>query len=84
MYGWDTKQCFLEENFMVVWKSKDCRVITHVDIDKDGVVWILESNIQDFILEHAGRFGPSMMLIPVKDIPVPIKRELDKDEDGLL
>lgn len=82
MYSWDTKQCFLEENFMVVWRSKDCRVITHVDIDINGVVWILESNIKDFILKNAGRFGPNMMLMPIKEKPLPIQKFEKIDDDS--
>lgn len=62
---WDTTMSFLEENFKVVRKNKDCRSVTHVDIDDDGILWVLESNIQDFIAEHVGSYGPSMMLTPI-------------------
>lgn len=73
MYSWDTKNTFLEENFVLVWKSIDRRSITHVDIDKNGVIWILESNIQDYITNHVGCFGASIMLAPIANAPsVPV------------
>jgi len=83
LYSWDTNKIFLEENFMIVWKSKDCRKITHVDVDNDGVLWILESNIQDFIAGQVGCYGPSMLLMPVFEAPTPFLNELDKDDDSL-
>lgn len=82
LYSWDTKQIFLEENFMLVRKSKDCRTITHVDVDSQGVLWILESNIQDFIMNQVGNYGPSMMLTPVVETSVPMLRESDAKDDS--
>lgn len=81
LYSWDTKQSFLEENFMVVRKSRDCRLITHVDVDSEGVLWVLESNIQDFIVDHVGCYGPSIMLTPVFENPVPVMNDLDDTEN---
>ncbi|KAF0767955.1 protein yellow-like [Aphis craccivora] len=81
LYSWDTKQSFLEENFMVVRKSRDCRLITHVDVDSEGVLWVLESNIQDFIIDHVGCYGPSIMLTPVFENPVPVMNDLDDTEN---
>lgn len=77
LYGWDTKQSFLEENFKIVRKSKDCRKITHVDVDNDGVLWVLESNIQDFIAGQVGCYGPSMLLSPVFETPASVTNDLD-------
>jgi len=73
LYSWDTKLALLEENINMVRKSRDCRVITHVDVDNDGTLWILESNIQDFISNQLGCYGPSILLTPVQDVPVPMK-----------
>lgn len=75
LYSWDTKTSFLEENFMIVRKSKDCRTITHVDVDQEDVLWVLESNIQDFISDHVGTFGPSILLAPVLETPIPMSSE---------
>lgn len=83
LYAWDTKQSFLEENFLRVRKSKDCRTITHVDVDNDGVLWVLESNIQDYITDHVGCFGPNMLLTPIHEAPqhlVPNESEVEKKE----
>ncbi|XP_050432628.1 uncharacterized protein LOC126840744 [Adelges cooleyi] len=81
LYGWDAKTSFLEENFMLVRKSKDCRTITHVDVDNAGILWALESNIQDFLMGNVGCFGPNMMLSPVLDKPTPVN-ECDSANDG--
>jgi len=78
LYSWNTVQTFIEENFMMVRKSKDCRTITHVDVDDEGVLWALESNIQDFIANRVGCFGPSMLLTSVLEPPTPISDEHDK------
>jgi len=64
---------------MVVRKSKDCRQVTHIDVDNEGVLWVLESNIQDFIVDHVGCFGPSILLSPVLDTPTPVTSELDTE-----
>lgn len=81
LYSWDTKQNCLEENFMIVRRSKDCRTITHVDVDHNGTLWVMESNIQDFVTDHVGCFGPSMLLSPVLEDPIPISNELEKTYD---
>lgn len=57
---------------MMARESKDCRIITHVNFDCGGVMWILESNIQDFVIDDVGCFGPSIMLMPVHDTPIAI------------
>lgn len=79
LFSWDTKQGFLEENFMVVRRSKDCLKATHVDVDNEGVLWVLESNIQDYVNDQVGCFGPSIMLTPVFDTPIPVSNELDRE-----
>lgn len=84
LFSWDTKQSFLEENFMMVRKSKDCRTITHVDVDSQGILWVLESNIQDFIMNQVGCYGPSMILTPVFETPVPILREFSTKDDSFI
>lgn len=77
LYSWDTKQTFLEENFMIVRRAKDCRQITHVDVDNNGVLWVLESNIQDFITGKVGCYGPSILLSSVYDTPTPANNDCD-------
>lgn len=72
MYSWNTNEHFLQENFMIARQNKDCRMITHVDFDCGGVMWVLESNIQDFVIDDVGSFGPSIMLMPVYDTPIAI------------
>lgn len=77
LYVWDTKLDLLVENIMLVRTSKDCRTITHVDVDNEGTLWALESNIEDFISDRTGCFGPSMLLSSVRDVPVPITNDFD-------
>jgi len=82
LYSWDTVQTFIEENFMVVRKSNDCRTITHVDVDSDGVLWVMESNIQDFIMDKVGCLGPSMLLTSVLEPPIPISNDQERKKYG--
>jgi hypothetical protein len=58
-------------------KSIDCRTITHIDVDNDGVLWELESNIEDFVANAVGCFGASVLLSPIFEQPVPL--ELDQE-----
>lgn len=78
LYSWDTKQTFLEENFMIVRRAKDCRQITNVDVDNNGVLWVLESNIQDFITGKVGCYGPSILLSAVHDTPISVCSDSEK------
>lgn len=78
LYSWDTKSNLLEENIKMVRESRDCRTITHVDVDNEGTLWILESNIQDFINDRTGCYGPSILLTSVREAPaVPITDEFN-------
>lgn len=81
MYSWNTNKNFLQENFMIARQNKDCRMITHVHFDCRGVMWILESNIQDFVIDDVGCFGPSIMLMPVYDIPIAIPNNYNISEN---
>lgn len=65
LYSWDTKISLIEENFKLVRRNRDCRVITHVDVDNEGTLWVMESNIKDFIEDRTGCYGPSILLSPV-------------------
>lgn len=56
-------------------KSVDCRTITHVDVDNDGVLWELESNIEDFVTDAVGCYGASVILAPVFGRPVPLRAD---------
>lgn len=58
-------------------KSIDCRTITHIDVDNDGVLWELESNIEDFVANAVGCYGASGILSPIFEQSVPI--EVDED-----
>lgn len=82
LYSWDTVKAFIEENFMMVQKSKDCRMITHVDVDNEGILWTLGSNIQDFIVDRVGCFGPNILLTSVLEPPIPISNDSDRRKDS--
>jgi len=78
LYSWDTNQSFLEENFAVVLRDMDCRTVTHVDVDGDGVLWTMKSNVRDFVTGDVGCLGPSVLLLPVlEDDPSAVSTELD-------
>lgn len=72
MYSWDTKCQLIKENFMVVQKTKDSRTVTHMDIDNDGVLWVMDSDLQDFMVDQVGHLGPNIILTPIIEDPVPI------------
>lgn len=76
MYSWDTKCHFIKENFMMVQKTKNSRIITHMDVDNDGVLWAMDSDIQDFMADRVGHLGPSIILTPVTVDPAPICMEI--------
>lgn len=78
MYSWDTKCQFVKQNFMVVLKTKDSRMITHMDIDNEGVLWVMDSDIQDFMKDRVGLLGPNIILMPVTEDPAPICLEICK------
>ncbi|XP_022170788.1 uncharacterized protein LOC111034063 [Myzus persicae] len=71
LYSWDTKESFLEENMKMVKKSVDCRTITHIDVDNDGVLWKLESNHEDYLVNMVGCYGANIMLSPIVGKSVP-------------
>ncbi|VVC34730.1 Six-bladed beta-propeller, TolB-like,Major royal jelly protein/protein yellow [Cinara cedri] len=73
LYSWDTKESLLEENVMLVKKSTDCRTITHIDVDNNGVLWELESNIEDFVVNTVGCYGASIILAPIFRQPAPLQ-----------
>jgi len=67
LYSWDTRKSLLEENWEIVRKGRDCRAATHVDVDNDGTLWVMESNLKDFVDGKTGCYGPSVLLYPVND-----------------
>lgn len=73
LYSWDTKLLLLEENVNMARKSRDCCIITHADVDNEGKLWVLESNIQDFIRDQTDCYGPSILLTAVQHVSVPMK-----------
>lgn len=65
LYSWDTRVGLLEENWNVVRANRDCRTTTHVDVDNNGTLWVMESDINDFVNGRTGCYGTSVLLYPV-------------------
>lgn len=71
LYSWDTKLDLTVDNMVMVWKSRDCLIITYVDVGSESILWVLVSNIQDFVGDQTGSYGPSILLTAVEDVPIP-------------
>ncbi|KAF5288321.1 hypothetical protein FQR65_LT12055 [Abscondita terminalis] len=55
IYRWDTNTCFKSENFLVVYKSESCFLVTQVMPDvKHQKMRVLESNFVDFVQNTVG------------------------------
>ncbi|KAI5696542.1 hypothetical protein M8J75_014276 [Diaphorina citri] len=65
IYMWDTNLAFKEYNFILAQKPLDCRIPTHVAAGYRRLVWVLESNFQDYIQNCVGCLGASSRLHPI-------------------
>ncbi|KAK4874679.1 hypothetical protein RN001_014039 [Aquatica leii] len=55
IYRWDTNTCFKPENFLVVYKSDPCFLVTQVMADvKHQQMRVLESNFGDYVQHTVG------------------------------
>ncbi|XP_046991538.1 major royal jelly protein 1 [Schistocerca americana] len=65
IYLWNTETCFKEENFMLVQQAGECRLATQVVPGYKRLMWVLESNFQDYIQNTVGCAGASVSLHPL-------------------
>lgn len=47
--------------------------MTHLDVNNDGVLWELQSNIEDYKINSVGCYGANVILQPIFGQPKSIK-----------
>ncbi|XP_069685297.1 dopaminechrome tautomerase [Periplaneta americana] len=65
IYMWNTETAFSTENFLMVQKGNECRLATQVVPGYKRLMWVLESNFQDYIQDKVGCAGASVSLHPL-------------------
>lgn len=65
IFIWNTVSCFKPDNFLLVQKGDDCRLATQVVPGYKRLMWVIESNFQDYIANTAGCLGPSIVVHPL-------------------
>ncbi|XP_003708511.2 L-dopachrome tautomerase yellow-g [Megachile rotundata] len=65
IYMWNTETPFVSENFLLVQKAGDCRLPTGVIPGYKGLMWVIESNFQDYIDNAVSCSGASVSLHPL-------------------
>jgi hypothetical protein len=65
IYMWNTETSFKSDNFLLVQKGNECRLATHVVPGYRRLMWVLESNFQDYIQNSVGCAGASVALHPL-------------------
>lgn len=65
IYMWNSSRPFHERHFILAQTPWDARIPTHVTAGAGRLVWVLESNFQDFIQDCAGSLGASARLHPI-------------------
>ncbi|XP_075231802.1 dopaminechrome tautomerase-like [Lycorma delicatula] len=65
---WNTQTCFKETNFIPVQTGGDCRLATHVVPGYKNLMWVLESNFQDYLLGTTGCVGANVQLHPLINV----------------
>ena len=62
---WNTRSLFNTKNFLLVQKGNVCRKVTHVVPGYKNLVWLIESNFQDYIKNNVGCSGASIVIHPL-------------------
>ena len=62
---WNTETPFRPENFLLVQKGNECRLPTAVVPGYKRLMWVLESNFQDYIQNTVGCAGASIAIHPL-------------------
>ncbi|XP_057665820.1 major royal jelly protein 2 [Diorhabda carinulata] len=65
IFIWNSETAFKPENFLLVQKGDYCRLATQVVAGYRKLMWAIESNFHDFVLNVAGSLGPSMAVHPL-------------------
>lgn len=62
---WNTETPFIQENFLLVQKEGDCRLSTQVVPGSKRLMWTIESNFQDYILNTVSCAGATVSIHPL-------------------
>ncbi|XP_063230645.1 major royal jelly protein 1 [Bacillus rossius redtenbacheri] len=65
VYMWSTDTPLRADSFLLVQKGSECRLATQVAPGYKRLMWLLESNFQDFIAGTVGCAGASVALHPL-------------------
>lgn len=65
IYMWNTDTPFKSENFLLVQKGSDCRLPTQAIPGYKRLMWVIESNFQDYIQNTVSCSGASVALHPL-------------------
>ncbi|CAK9829357.1 Major royal jelly protein 1 [Anthophora retusa] len=65
IYMWNTDTPFTKDNFLLVEKAGECRLPTAVIPGYKGLMWVIESNFQDYIENSVSCSGASVALHPL-------------------
>ncbi|KAG5308175.1 MRJP1 protein, partial [Acromyrmex insinuator] len=65
VYMWNTETPFIPENFLLVQKGNDCRLPTQVVPSNKRLMWVIESNFQDYIQNTVSSSGASVGIHPL-------------------
>lgn len=65
IFMWNTEKPFRRDKFVLVQKGNECRLATHVVPGYKRLMWVLESNFQDYIQDNVGCAGASISLHPL-------------------
>ncbi|EFN80993.1 Protein yellow [Harpegnathos saltator] len=65
VYMWNTETPFNPENFLLVESGNDCRLPTQVVPGYKKLMWVIESNFQDYIQNTVSCSGASVAIHPL-------------------
>ncbi|OAD58400.1 Major royal jelly protein 1 [Eufriesea mexicana] len=65
IYMWNTDTSFTQDNFLLVEKPGECRLPTAVIPGYKGLMWVIESNFQDYIDNAVSCTGASVAVHPL-------------------
>ena len=65
IYMWNTETCFKSENFVLAQRGNECHLATQVVPGYKRLMWVLESNFQDYIQDRVSCTGASVSLHPL-------------------
>ncbi|XP_076246326.1 L-dopachrome tautomerase yellow-g [Calliopsis andreniformis] len=65
VYMWNTNTPFTSNNFLLVQKGNDCRLPTEVIPGYKKLMWVIESNFQDYLENAVSCSGASVSIHPL-------------------